>query len=87
MGGQEPNLFSFGRQNRLYCIKEYVNKIGNQISVEKAFLFGSYARGTYTPDSDVDLAIFSSYFETSSVGRPLPAADLSIGFEPFLPGR
>ena len=44
-------------------IKDYINKIRNQIPVEKAFLFGSYAQGNYTPDSDVDLAIFSSHFE------------------------
>jgi len=44
-------------------IKDYINKIRKQIPVEKAFLFGSYAQGTYTPDSDIDLAIFSSHFE------------------------
>ena len=44
-------------------ITDYINKIRTQIPVEKAFLFGSYAEGTYTPDSDVDLAIFSSHFE------------------------
>jgi len=44
-------------------IKDYINKIRNQIPVEKAFLFGSYAQGNYTTDSDVDLAIFSSHFE------------------------
>ena len=44
-------------------IKDYINQIRNQIPVEKAFIFGSYARGTYTSDSDIDLAIFSSHFE------------------------
>ncbi len=44
-------------------IKDYIKQIRNQIPVEKAFIFGSYARGTYTSDSDIDLAIFSSHFE------------------------
>jgi predicted nucleotidyltransferase len=43
-------------------IEDYVRKIGSQIPVEKAILFGSYAKGTYTADSDIDLAIFSDYF-------------------------
>jgi predicted nucleotidyltransferase len=33
------------------------------ISVERAILFGSYAQGTNTPWSDIDLALFSSAFE------------------------
>ena len=33
-----------------------------KIPVEKVVLFGSYARGNYTEDSDVDLAVFSSAF-------------------------
>jgi predicted nucleotidyltransferase len=32
-------------------IKDYINQIRNQITVEKAFVFGSYAWGTYTSDS------------------------------------
>jgi predicted nucleotidyltransferase len=35
----------------------------NNISVEQAFLFGSYARGTSTEWSDIDLAIISPDFE------------------------
>ncbi len=33
------------------------------ISIERAILFGSYAQGTNTPWSDIDLALFSSDFE------------------------
>lgn len=33
------------------------------ISIERAILFGSYAQGTSTPWSDIDLALFSSVFE------------------------
>lgn len=49
--------------------KEIFNKIEDIIPKEKVdalYLFGSYADGTFTEDSDIDLAIFSeniSYVE------------------------
>jgi len=38
-------------------IEEMVKRIVDQFSPEKVILFGSYARGTAGPDSDVDLLI------------------------------
>ncbi len=38
-------------------IREMVKRIVGQFSPEKVILFGSYARGTAGPDSDVDLLI------------------------------
>lgn len=35
----------------------------NNIHIEQAILFGSYAQGTYTSWSDIDLALVSSDFE------------------------
>jgi len=35
----------------------------NNINIEQAILFGSYAQGTYTSWSDIDLALVSSDFE------------------------
>lgn len=35
----------------------------NHINIERAILFGSYAQGTYTPWSDIDLALVSPDFE------------------------
>lgn len=45
---------------------DYISKLKKQIPVEKVILFGSYAKGTYTADSDVDLAVFSSAFDNMS---------------------
>lgn len=42
---------------------DYVNKIKHQIPIDKVILFGSYAKGGYTMDSDIDIAIFSDYFK------------------------
>lgn len=43
-------------------VESYVHKIGKQIPIEKAILFGSYAKGNYDNESDIDIAIFSDYF-------------------------
>jgi predicted nucleotidyltransferase len=38
-------------------IKGRVSAVAEQYGIEKAFLFGSYARGEATPESDVDICI------------------------------
>lgn len=45
-------------------ISKYLSKISLEIPVKKAILFGSYAKGTYDEESDIDLAIFSDHFES-----------------------
>jgi predicted nucleotidyltransferase len=50
-------------QNVIEVLHQFVNKIGKQIPVKKAVLFGSYATGNNNTGSDIDLAIFSEYFE------------------------
>lgn len=35
----------------------------NQIPIESAFLFGSYAKGKYNDLSDIDIALVSNIFE------------------------
>jgi len=48
------------------AVREYISELSKEIPVQKAILFGSYANGNFTKDSDVDLAIFSDYFERTS---------------------
>ncbi len=38
-------------------IKAYAQKVARQFKPQKIILFGSYAYGTPTPDSDVDLLV------------------------------
>ena len=38
-------------------IEEFGREIGRQFGAERVILFGSYARGTVTEDSDVDLLV------------------------------
>lgn len=53
-------------QEVLGVTTDYINKLKQQIPVEKVVLFGSYAKGNYTKDSDVDLAVFSPAFDNMS---------------------
>ena len=52
-------------------IKEFIGKIKDKYKIEKAILFGSFARGEEREDSDVDLIIVSDYFKgKSALKRP-----------------
>lgn len=37
--------------------QNYVNNIGKKYELVQAFVFGSYARGNYHSDSDIDVAV------------------------------
>jgi predicted nucleotidyltransferase len=47
-------------------VSQFLSKVSSEIPVKKAVLFGSFAKGTYDKESDIDLAVFSDYFETVS---------------------
>jgi predicted nucleotidyltransferase len=42
-------------------IKKFGRQIGEQFHAEKVILFGSYARGDITTDSDVDLLVIGPF--------------------------
>lgn len=47
----------------IHIINQFIAKLeDNNIKVERAFLFGSYAQGTFNDWSDIDLAIVSTAF-------------------------
>ena len=45
-------------------ISDVISKVASQYPIKRIFLFGSYATGTNTPNSDVDLLV---EFDTESV--------------------
>ena len=45
------------KQHTITEIKEKISKAARQYGVQKAYLFGSYARGEAQPESDIDLCI------------------------------
>lgn len=44
-------------------VEDYLDELSSEIKIDKAILFGSYAKGNYGSDSDIDLAIFSDSFK------------------------
>jgi predicted nucleotidyltransferase len=44
-------------------VMDYLEGLSSEIKIDKAILFGSYARGNYGKNSDIDLAIFTDSFE------------------------
>ena len=42
-------------------IKKFGRQIGKQFGAERVILFGSYARGKATADSDVDILVIGSF--------------------------
>lgn len=54
------------REEDLQCIKE---KIGQFCEIEKAVIFGSRAMNTYRNGSDVDIAIFGTEVDFSTVAK------------------
>ncbi len=49
-------------------IEQFGRRIGRQFGAERVILFGSYARGEVTEDSDIDLLVIGS-FEGRSVDK------------------
>lgn len=51
--------------------KDYVRFAGQKISIERALLFGSAARGEADKDSDIDLIIISEDFKKMDLAQRL----------------
>jgi predicted nucleotidyltransferase len=49
------------RDSTISEIEESGRRIGREFEAERVILFGSYAKGTVTEDSDVDLLVVSRY--------------------------
>jgi predicted nucleotidyltransferase len=45
-------------------ISDFISKLSKEIPVRKAVVFGSYAKGSFDEQSDIDVAVFSEHFET-----------------------
>lgn len=45
------------KKEAIKIAKRYLNQIAKKYPIENAIIFGSFAKGTNNPDSDIDLAI------------------------------
>jgi predicted nucleotidyltransferase len=44
-------------------VNDYVDEVRQAMPIDKVYLYGSYAKGTATEHSDIDLCFFSHSFE------------------------
>ena len=68
-------------------IRQYADRLAkNNIKVWRMYLFGSYAKGTYDSDSDIDLAVFLDRDDiegfTEQVELMRLRWDIDLGIEP-----
>ena len=60
-------------------IQEIVAALGREYGADRIFLFGSYARGTASPDSDVDLRIDRGRIRGWALGGLLIDLEQALG--------
>lgn len=70
-------------------IEQYINQLKKEMTVNKVILYGSYAKGTATEDSDVDIAIESPDFSNNYLAewQKLYRTVWKSGVEPILEPR
>lgn len=54
-------------KNVLEIIIKYIQELSKEISIDKVIIFVSYAKNCYNEDSDIDIAIFSKDFKSTSI--------------------
>jgi len=55
----------------LQAIKKLISLLSEKINIDKAYLYGSYARGSWLKTSDIDLIIVSPSFENMPLMKRL----------------
>jgi len=64
-------------------VKDYLTTVSKRIKVEKAILFGSWARGDNLQDSDIDLVVISPDFEDMSLEERLTLLERFWDFKKY----
>ncbi|QQK76476.1 nucleotidyltransferase domain-containing protein [Salicibibacter cibarius] len=70
-------------------IKQYTQYVSGKVNIEQVILFGSYAHGTATADSDVDIAIVSPDFGKAPLMEKMDLygwrsdSDVQVIMQPF----
>ena len=75
-------------ESALNIAKEYLLSLPPELDVKKAYIFGSYAKGTQREDSDIDIAVIlghmDNFFEIQmELFRRRRNIDLRIEPHPF----
>jgi uncharacterized protein len=57
MDSKYKRVKKMDKNEAIRVAKRYINSVKKIYKIENAILFGSFAKGTYNSDSDIDLAI------------------------------
>ena len=55
---------ALGRSQVEQIVRRFVERVQERMPVEEVYVFGSYANGTPTDDSDIDVAVVSPAFSS-----------------------
>jgi predicted nucleotidyltransferase len=75
-------------ESTINTVREYLMSLPPELDVKKAYIFGSYAKGTQREDSDIDIAVIlgsmDDFFEVQmELFRRRRKIDLRIEPHPF----
>ncbi|MEI7811475.1 MAG: nucleotidyltransferase domain-containing protein [Ignavibacteria bacterium] len=62
-------------------VTRYLLRVNEKFNIEKAYIFGSYAKGTANTESDIDIALISSAFSGNSFYDNVEAGILTWGID------
>ncbi|TKJ22971.1 MAG: hypothetical protein CEE43_04450 [Promethearchaeota archaeon Loki_b32] len=67
-------------------LKTFIHAVANEFEIEKIILFGSYARGDYHENSDIDLIIVGNFEERffDRIGNILELVPNNLNIEPLV---
>ena len=65
-------------ESTLHAVRAFAERISADFPVEKTILFGSYARGDFTEDSDADVAVLLRGNHLPFVKTKLKMADVAV---------
>lgn len=64
----------------LDAVKKYKEKIKNLLSVKKVIIFGSYAKGNFSDDSDIDVCVIADNIKNNFLAC-LEIAPMCVGID------
>lgn len=65
MDGTNKGVAEMDKKDALNIAQHYASLVKTKYDCQQIFLFGSYVRGTYHDESDIDIAVILKGFENS----------------------
>ena len=61
--------------------KKYISSLPAELDVRRAYIFGSFAKGTQREESDIDIAVVFGHMDDFSENNPVAAEIMNTGIE------